>query len=89
MPSSQSSGALMQPVAESQLSVVQALPSLQDVGVVVQPVAGLQLSVVQALPSLQVTRVPVQTPEPSQASLFVQASASLQAAPALIVEMQP
>jgi hypothetical protein len=37
-----------QPVAGSQLSMVQATPSLQVMGAVVQPEAGLQLSVVQA-----------------------------------------
>jgi hypothetical protein len=55
LPSSQTTGAVTQPVAGSHESVVQASPSLQTTGAVTQPVAVLHESVVQALPSLQTT----------------------------------
>jgi hypothetical protein len=48
-------GAFAQPVAASQVSVVQALLSSHEIGAYSQPLSGLQLSVVQALSSLQVT----------------------------------
>jgi hypothetical protein len=45
----QVTGVLTQPVAGSQVSVVQTLPSSQLIGVCTQPVAGSHVSLVQAL----------------------------------------
>src|SRR6516162_6569427 len=57
-PSSQLMFACAQPVAGSQLSVVQALPSSQLTGGCWQPAVGSHKSCVQALASLQLSAVP-------------------------------
>src|SRR5215470_10372795 len=73
-------GVWRQPLAGSQVSVVQGFASSQLIGTCVQPLAGSQPSVVQTLASSQLTALPRHWPA-RQPSAVVQALPSSQSVP--------